>query len=489
MSVQGGARATARPVAVASAPGPDAGGNRADSLATAIEDQRDGLLNCVHCGFCLPVCPTYRRLGDEADSPRGRLYLMQAVVEGRLDAASDAFQEHIGRCLGCRACEPACPSGVAYGHLLELARQVGGEARRPGIATKLLLHVFGTRWLARPAMALARLLRATGMPALAASAKFVPGRGGRLAAAMLAASAPARLPQAQAVSRVRAAAAGGSGGAPPGNGRSPEGKATVAVLGGCVQAGLFGRVNEATIRVLEVNGYRVAPAPRQACCGALHAHAGDLRAARAMARGNVKAFRSAGVDYVAMNASGCGAAMASYGELLARDGELGQAAAGVAAKVVDVSQLLAERGPVAGAPVAAKVACDEPCHLLHAQGVARSAETILRAVPGVAVVPLANAAECCGGAGIYGLVQPELGGRIGGDKVDAVLASGADALVTGNPGCMMQIGAGLRLRGRPMPVFHPVEILDESYRRAGFYKHAAATSRPGSGAGCAKTPR
>lgn len=450
----------------------------ADTLATALEDQREGLLNCVHCGFCLPACPTYRRLGDEADSPRGRLHLMQAVVEGRLDAASDAFQEHVGRCLGCRACEPACPSGVAYGRLLELARHVGGEARRPGFATRLVLRVFATRWLARPAMASARLLRATRAPALVASAKLVPGRSGRIAAAMLAASAPGKLPeeaplpaQAETGSRGKAANARRS----RGNLDAPSEEvaaagSTVALLGGCVQAGLFGRVNAATARVLAVNGYRVAPAPGQGCCGALHAHAGDLRTARTMARRNVMAFRDAGTDYVAMNASGCGAAMASYGELLARDEAFARPAAEIAAKVEDVSQLLAASGPIAGASFSAKVAWDEPCHLLHAQGVARSAETILRAVPGLETVPVANAAECCGGAGIYGLVQPELGGRIGRDKVDAVVASGADALVTGNPGCMMQIGAGLRLRRRRMPVLHPVEILDESYRRAGFYK-------------------
>ncbi len=480
----GSLRAAAPPAATVAVP---AAASAADTLALALADQQEGLLNCVHCGFCLPACPTYRRLGDEADSPRGRLYLMQAVVEGRLDAASAAFQEHIGRCLGCRACEPACPSGVEYGRLLELARHVGGEARRPGLATRLLLRVVGTRWLARPAMAAARLLRATGAPALVASAKFVPGRRGRLAAAMLASSARGRLPVGETAAaeattgpRVRPAAAGSAVGAglradrpssdrPP---TAPSGRPpTVAVLDGCVQAGLFARVNKATVRVLETNGYRVAPAPGQGCCGALHAHAGDLRAARALARRNVEAFRKAGTDYVAMNASGCGAAMASYGELLARDPELAGPAAEVAAKVRDVSQLTAERGPVAGAPVAAKVACDEPCHLLHAQGLPRSAERILRAVPDLDVVPLANAAECCGGAGIYGLAQPELGGRIGGDKVDAVLESGAQALATGNPGCMMQIGAELRLRGCRLPVLHPVEILDESYRRAGMYKH------------------
>lgn len=450
------------------------------SLAQALEDQRQGLLACVHCGFCLPACPTYRRLGDEADSPRGRLSLMQAVVEGRLDAGSDAFQTHIGRCLGCRACEPACPAGVTYGRLLELARHVGREAKRLDLATRLLLRVFGTPWLARPAMAGARWLRATRLPALAARLPVGgrPGRQLRMAAAMLAASAP----QTKKIGGTTPGISPPEGSAKPPaatpgrSDRQGEG-ASVALLGGCVQAGLFGRVNAATRRVLETNGYRIADAPGQGCCGALHAHAGDLRAARAMARRNVEAFAAAKADFVGVNASGCGAAMADYPHLLARDGALAEAAAAMAASVRDVSQLLGRGGLVRGAPVPVTVACDEPCHLLHAQGVARSAQTLLQAVPALRVVPLPKADECCGGAGIYGLVQPELGGRIGGDKVDAVLATGADAVATGNPGCIMQIGGGLRLRGHAVAALHPVELLDESYSRAGFYAVNGAALR------------
>ena len=207
--------------------------------------------------------------------------------------------------------------------------------------------------------------------------------------------------------------------------------------------------------------------PGQGCCGALHAHAGDLAAARALARRNVAAFEAAGVDHLAMNASGCGAAVASYGSLLAGDPAFAERAAAVAARAVDVSELLARQGgPAPGGPVPLVATCDAPCHLLHAQGVDGAAETLLAGVPELELVPLQNAAECCGGAGLYGLSQRELGSRIGSDKVQAVLATGADAVVTANPGCMMQIGAGLRLAGKPLPVFHPVELLAESYGRA-----------------------
>ena len=458
-----------------------------DTLALALKEQEEGLLNCVHCGFCLPACPTYRRLGDEADSPRGRLHLMRAVVEGRLSADSDAFQLHISRCLGCRACEPVCPSGVAYGQLLELARQVGGEARRPPLLNRLLLRVFGTGWIARPAMFAARMLRATGLPALAArllSGDSTP-KGARLGVAMLAASGSAGALPAAADPEHPGSDPAPGGDHPAGNGTPADSTppaaptaalasatppTTVGLLTGCVQAGLFSRVNEATARVLEANGYEVVPVPGQGCCGALHAHAGDLEAARAMARRNVEAFEAVGVDLLAMNASGCGAAMAEYGTLLAHDDRMAERAAALAARVRDVSELLAARGPLPGAEVPMKVTWDAPCHLLHAQGVASPPTTVLNAVPGLEVLPLAGAQECCGGAGIYGLTHPRLGGWIGADKVRSVLDSGAAALVTGNPGCMMQIGAGLRLRGSSVPVLHLVEIIDESYRRAGRYQ-------------------
>ncbi len=433
-----------------------------DALALALAEQEEGLLNCVHCGFCLPACPTYRRLGDEADSPRGRLHLMRAVVEGRLDAGTDAFQTHIARCLGCRACEPVCPSGVEYGHLLELARQAGGEARRRSALARSLLRVFGTRWMCGLAMTGGRALRGSGLAALAVRALGRSRRlgGARLAAAMLAASAPDRT----LVPRSRSAVPR----AVPGDGDGPA----VAVLAGCVQDGLFARVNEATRRVLKANGYRVVDAPGQGCCGALHAHDGDLAGARSRARRNVRAFAAAGVDRLALNASGCGAAMARYGAWLARDAEMREPAARVGASVTDVSLLLARAGPRPGGRLPWRVVYDPPCHLLHAQGVREAPLEVLASVPGLELLPLEGAEECCGGAGIYGLTQPELGRRIGSDKVARVLEADPTAVVTGNPGCMMQIGAGLALAGKRIPVLHLAEVLDESYRRGGLYERA-----------------
>ncbi len=305
-----------------------------------------------------------------------------------------------------------------------------------------------------------RLFRATGIPALLTrilSGSRAPS-GPRLGVAMLAASAPAR----GVLTGTRRAA----GNDVPAAGTGP----TVGVLTGCVQAGLFSRVNDATVRVLEANGYRVVPVPGQGCCGALHAHGGDIEAARAMARRNVTAFEAAGVDYVAMNASGCGAAMSDYGSLLAHDEAAAQRALDIAGRVRDISQLLAARGPVAGADLPLSVTYDAPCHLLHAQGVADPPAVVLNSIPGLEVHPLEGAAECCGGAGIYGLTNPGLGGWIGGDKVASVVETGASVLVTGNPGCMMQIGAGLALAGRKVPVLHLVELVDESYRRGGLYE-------------------
>lgn len=434
-------------------------------LSAALEAQKHRLLPCVHCGFCLPACPTYIRLGDEADSPRGRLHLMGAVMEGRLDPASDAFQTHIDRCLGCRACEPVCPSGVEYGTLLEAARETAAEARTPGLATRALLATMASRLLRPPFFLGGRILRATGLASVAV--RLLPGRGPagavRTALAMLDATRgwvapPARPGPESGEGKRRAALAGVAG------------RASVGVLLGCVQEGLYGRVNRATVRTLEANGYRVVSVAGQDCCGALHAHAGSLEKARRLARRNIEAFDDAGVDLVAANAAGCGAAMKDYGVLFESDPAMADRAAAFAERVRDVTELLAEAGPRPGAEVRCRVAYDHPCHLLHAQGVEEPPLRVLEAVPGVEVRVVEAAEECCGGAGIYGLTHPDLGGWIGRDKVDAVTRAEAHVACSANPGCMMQIGAGLRIGGSAQAVVHPVELLDESYARAGYYE-------------------
>ena len=432
-------------------------------------------MSCVHCGFCLPACPTYVRLGDEADSPRGRLYLMRAVVEGRLDPASDAFQTHIDRCLGCRACEPVCPAGVEYGSLLEHAREAAVEARPAGDAARAILWLFARRKLLFVLMALGRVLRATGIPAL--GARFLPARLGRvrLGLGMLASTRRGRAAR-KAASSASSPGAEGQDPASSPPGPHPLAGTRVAVLNGCVQAGLLGHVNDATRRVLRANGMNVVDASGQRCCGALHAHGGDLEGARRLARINIDAMLGAGAEIIAVNAAGCGAQLKDYGELLADDERYAQRAARVAAKARDISEVLAEAGPRQGAPLPLSVTWDAPCHLLHAQGVSEPPLQVLRAIPELELVPLPRADECCGGAGTYGITHPRLGGEIGGDKVDAVVGTGARVVATANPGCMMQIGGGLRMRGAKVEACHPVALLDESYRAAGLYDAPRHTS-------------
>jgi len=393
---------------------------------------------------------------------------MKAVVEGRLDPGSDAFRSHIDRCLGCRACEPVCPSGVEYGTLLELARHTAASRVAPGLLTRGLLTVMGSRALRSLLFGGGRVLRATGLAAL--GAKLMPGfgpfRNARLGLAMLAATSGWRAARG-ATGATRASVGTAEGTA------APTSRGTVGLLVGCVQEGLYGRINDATVRTLQANGFRVVEVRGQDCCGALHAHAGDLERARALAKANVDAFLEAGVERVVVNAAGCGAAMKDYVTLLETDAEYRERARLLADRVADVTELLAEAGPRSGAPVEASVAYDHPCHLLHAQRIERAPLDVLAAVPALQVRVVANASECCGGAGIYGLTHPDLGGRIGADKVAAVRAVGADAACTPNPGCMMQIGAGLRLEGAREGVVHPVELLDESYLRAGYYEEVA----------------
>ena len=417
---------------------------------TASAEFQQKLLACVHCGFCLSACPTYTRLGDEADSPRGRLYLMRALVEGRLEADDSAVQMHIDRCLGCRACETVCPSGVEYGYLLERTRDHIAHAAGTSIMSRALLYAFGTRRMAQIISFFARALRATRIPHLLA--RVIPRHFGRLkfSLAMLAASSGSL--RSSSVRR---------------NERTERaGRPRVALLLGCVQEGLYGRVNRATEYVLQVNGYEVVKVRAQVCCGALHAHSGDLAGARDRARSNIEAFEQAGVDFIINNAAGCGAQMKQYAEILEHEPEWHDRARAISARVRDLSEFLASIELRPGGSLNMRVTYDAPCHLHHGQRITTAPLAVLGQIPDLTLVALPRADECCGGAGIYGLLHQDLGGRILKDKIDAVISTGAEAVATPNPGCMMQIGAGLIIHGRDVAVVHPIELLAESYRRA-----------------------
>ncbi len=426
-----------------------------DSLAVRLDQYNDALLTCVHCGLCLPSCPTYRQLGNENDSPRGRIYLMRSLAEGHL-AMGDAFASHIDLCLGCRACETACPSGVPYGHLLEAARVQVAESpsrRRSGaeLVVRLLLNqVFARTWLLRMVMAMARWVRDSGLAQLAFDDVGLSGRL-RFALALLLAT---RTPPVQTENRATDASDNGQ----------PI-KHQVALLRGCVMEGLFAETNRATERVLARIGCETIETNGHVCCGALPAHAGQLETAKALARQNIAAFLSSGCEHLIVNSAGCGAAMKEYKELLADDSEWAERAAEVSAKVRDVSEFLAEIGIAApGKELRRCVAYDAPCHLLHAQKIADAPFVLLRQIPGLTLVPLVGSEVCCGGAGIYNLQHEELSQKILSDKITNIKACAVDTVVTANPGCLMQIGAGLRLAGLEVDVIHPIELLDAAYQ-------------------------
>ena len=448
-------------------------------LGGALAAEERKLLACVHCGLCLEACPTYVHTGDENDGPRGRIYLMRAVEEGRLAPDSRAFARHIDRCLGCRACESACPAGVEYGQLLEAARaDISAAGRRRGWTSRALRlalrHVWTRPARLRLAFALARLLRDSRLPRLllrARAAELLPPRLG-LALALLESSRAAPLGAGGAGTSHGPAQADGHAEGTPEDVAPTKAESSAALLfEGCVTEGLFARVNRATARVLAANGCR-ARAPRgQVCCGALHAHAGDLEGARRLARRNVGAFADeGGAAAVVTNAGGCGAMLASYEHLLAGDEEYAARAREFSRRVRDVSQQLAATGVRAGARLEEMTATyDASCHLLHGQRARVEPLRLLGRVGGVRLVPLEGSEDCCGGAGVYNLLETELSGRVLAAKLDRVRATGAEVLATGNPGCHMQLGAGALLSGMRLRVVHPVELLDESYRRAGLY--------------------
>lgn len=449
-------------------------------LAKAFAAEQEKILACVHCGLCLEACPTYVVTGDENDSPRGRIYLMRAVEEGRMAVASPAFENHIDRCLGCRACESACPAGVEYGQLLEAARaEISRAQTRPGGVYTLLRLVLKHVWLKprrlRAAFGLARFIRDSGLARLAlhiglgraissdvefglalleSSAPSLPsGRAGRM---------PAHRPQ--------------DAGAPLQDAGAPmqdAGDAAAQLFKACATEGLFERVNSATYRVLAANGCRVQVPPGQVCCGALHAHAGELEGARILARQNIDAF-GAGTEPIVTNAGGCGAMLASYGHLLSNDEKYAARAQAFSDRVRDVGQQLEASGFRNGAAIGVeRTTYDASCHLIHGQHASSASLQMLWAIPNLNFALLKDSDVCCGGAGVYNLLEPELSERVLAEKLKNIQDSGATVLATGNAGCHMQIGAGARLAGMSLRVCHPVELLDESYQRAGLYDESA----------------
>ena len=406
---------------------------------------------CVHCGFCLPACPTYLATGDESDSPRGRILLMRALERGEIAPTDPALREHLGLCLGCRGCEPVCPAGVGYGRGLEAARERLARANGQSPLARVMLAVFRRRWRWRSLFTAARWLRKTGIPTAMAG----KGRVG-FPMGMLAASGSGG-------QGVRGSEGRGVGRPSP---LTP--RPTVALFRGCIMDTLFRHVHAATRRTLEANGYRVVDVAGQTCCGALHDHAGDRTAAETLKNANLAAFAGQ-ADYVVMNSAGCGAWLRDWGRV--EESNPLPPRPPDPPPVRDISELLAQSGPRPGAPLPIDVAYDPPCHLEHAQGVREAPLALFAAIPELTVHRLPGAERCCGSAGLYGLLHPAMSRAVLDDKIGALGAARPRPayVATGNPGCLMQIGAGLRAKRLPIGVVHPVELLDWSYRKAGFY--------------------
>ena len=426
------------------------------NLADALAAQEQELLACIHCGLCLEACPTYVVTGNENDGPRGRIYLMRAVAEGRLENTSTAFGRHIDRCLGCRACEQACPAGVQYGQLLEASREELLHAQpKSDASSRLLRFVLRHVWLSPARLRLmfgaARVFRNLGL------SKLLLRSGIARRISPQAEFGMALLESSRPIFKETTASQTGAGDA-------------VLLFKGCVGEGLFARVNRATKRVLQANGFQVREPDEQVCCGALHAHAGDLEGARELARKNIAAFESTDAPIVT-NAGGCGAMLTTYGHLFANDPDLAASAKKFTARVRDVSQQLATSDMRSGQkPVSDTVTCDVSCHLLYGQRAGDTSQKMLRKIDGLDYVALEGAERCCGAAGIYNMMQPELSRKVLKEKLDHIAQSNADTLVTGNAGCQMQIGAGATLSGMKLQVCHPIELVDQSYARSGFYE-------------------
>ncbi len=436
----------------------------------------DLMRQCIHCGFCLPTCPTYAVLGVEMDSPRGRIYQMQAIAEGRLEISTD-FVEHINCCLGCRACETACPSGVQFGKLIEAAReQVQIEiAHTPttppleNLTARLLRRFFfdlvlPSRFVTSLLFAGLKLYQRSGLQKLVhqtglldtANALPTPLQGKLKIPEALMHNAkgdvlPATLPEIT-----------------PAIG---ETRYRVGFISGCIMDQVFRDINEATIRVLAANGCEVITPIQQQCCGALHVHAGEAERGRDLARHNIDVFEPYNCDAIIINSAGCGSNLKEYGHLLRDDAVFADRASAFSTKIEDISEFLVGidwNHDMGELPYT--VAYHDACHLVHGQKIKQQPRQLLQAISGVTLVNLKEADWCCGSAGIYNITNQEMAATLLQRKMENIAATGATIIATGNPGCMMQIALGARERGMDIEVVHPIQLIDEAYRAGGLYE-------------------
>jgi glycolate oxidase iron-sulfur subunit len=418
---------------------------------------------CVHCGLCLNACPTYRELGLEMDSPRGRIYQMIQVATGTA-GITPSYVEHLDLCLACRGCESACPSGVPYGRLIEAARaEIEACVERPWLERLLRRFVFerllvSRGWL-KAAGALLYLYQASGLQELVRGSGLLKlaGKLGRIERLAPDAEVPFFFSQIGKVFPAKG-----------------EKRKRVALLAGCLANITSARLNEATVRVLQENGCEVAVPEHQTCCGALHVHSGLKEQARELARRNIRAFLEGGFDAVVTNAAGCGSTLKEYHELLENDPDFCEKARIFASKVRDITEFLDEIGlrPPEN-PVCAAVTYQDSCHLAHGQRVRQAPRNLIAAIPGAEFRELPQSDLCCGSAGVYNIVHDELAASILEKKMALVNATGAEIVTTANVGCAIQLKAGVALHGKGQRVLHVVELLDEAYGRRGASSPAA----------------
>jgi len=411
------------------------------------------LKECVHCGLCLDFCPTYRVLGHEADSPRGRIYQVRQVYEGKVSPDDLDFRQHVYACLDCRACQTACPSGVQYGAIIEAARAITtppnpaettlGRAILGNVFTrKPLLDALGLGLRLYQRTGLQKLVRSTGvLGVLPERMREMEGMLGPTQGGIVRWRAPNVTP-ARGQLRYR-----------------------VGFIEGCIMPQFFSDTNAATVRVLAANGCVVYSPPRQSCCGALQMHTGDRSTARDLARRNIDAFEPLGLDAIIINAAGCGSTLKEYGHLLSDDPRYAERAAAFAARVKDVSEFLASIDLVPPRrPVNMRVTYQDACHLVHGQGIRNQPRKLLRMIPGLELIEMKDSDVCCGSAGIYNLTHPDVATELLDQKMVNVLATGTSAVVAPNPGCSMQLAYGAQRAGKKLELLHVVDLLDRAYR-------------------------